>query len=248
MKRTIVITDQTQMPTSNRVCIVGIDETGRCIRPIYNEFGVPKTLLYVDDNLVIRPKARVEFDFHDISVVPPHIEDKGFAPDYIVKKGFCTEAEWDSALKKNSFTKVSDIFNNLLVGNRWVAPGTNTRSISTLSRVKIDAVNLNEWDNKLRYRLSFYDTSRELFDIPISDLAFRELCYKEVKRESKDRMEVAQRLTNLLTTASRVYLRLGLARPWAQPGSSESRCYLQVTGIYSFPDYLQGKSFADFLS
>jgi hypothetical protein len=27
----------------------------------------------------------------------------------------------------------------------------------------------------------------------------------------------------------------------------ESWCYLQVNGIYTFPDYLEGKCFADFL-
>lgn len=247
MKKTIVITDQTQMPTSNRVCIVGIDKFGRCIRPVYDEFGVPKKLLFIGDNLIIRPKAKVQFDFHDTDITSPHIEDKSFNPDHIIGKGLCTNAEWDNILKDSSYTSVDDIFSNLLIGNRWVAPGADTKSISTLSQVTVNAVNLNQWENKLRYRLSFCDTTDELFDLPISDLAFRELCYKEIRRDGKDRLKVAQRLTKLITTANKVYLRLGLARPWAQPGSSERRCYLQVTGIYSFPDYLRGKSFADFL-
>ena len=38
-----------------------------------------------------------------------------------------------------------------------------------------------------------------------------------------------------------VYLRLGLARAYPK-----NQCYLQVTGVYSFPDYLDGRNFADF--
>jgi hypothetical protein len=44
-----------------------------------------------------------------------------------------------------------------------------------------------------------------------------------------------------------VYLRIGLARHWhpdhEQP---KNRCYLQITGVYTFPDYLGGRCFADF--
>ena len=47
------------------------------------------------------------------------------------------------------------------------------------------------------------------------------------------------RLFNERTT----FLRIGLARHW---GKFPDRCYLQITGIYSFPDYLDGRTFADF--
>jgi len=34
--------------------------------------------------------------------------------------------------------------------------------------------------------------------------------------------------------SSKVYLRIGLARGWKE---FPDRCYLQITGIYTFPDY-----------
>jgi hypothetical protein len=40
-----------------------------------------------------------------------------------------------------------------------------------------------------------------------------------------------------------LYLRIGLARGWDE---QPDRCYLQITGIYTFPDYLAGKTFDDF--
>lgn len=43
--------------------------------------------------------------------------------------------------------------------------------------------------------------------------------------------------------ASDVYLRIGLARGWDK---LPDRCYLQITGIYTFPDYLGGREFVDF--
>lgn len=46
-------------------------------------------------------------------------------------------------------------------------------------------------------------------------------------------------------TSSQVYLRIGLARGWKK---YPDRCFLQITGVYTFPDYLDGKIFADFIS
>jgi hypothetical protein len=56
---------------------------------------------------------------------------------------------------------------------------------------------------------------------------------------------VSDWLTRYLSSSERaVYLRIGLARGWEK---YPDRCYLQVTGIYSFPDYLGGKTLCDFV-
>jgi len=80
----------------------------------------------------------------------------------------------------------------------------------------------------------------------ISDLAFRAFCDAELNRHSS-RLAASQWITELLKSADRLYLRLGLACPWAPcDGGFGLRCWMQVTEIYTFPDYLVGKSFADF--
>jgi hypothetical protein len=54
--------------------------------------------------------------------------------------------------------------------------------------------------------------------------------------------DIAATLTQQLKKCSG-YLRVGLSRGWKKfPG----RCFLQVTAIHTFPDYLHGRTFADF--
>jgi hypothetical protein len=80
----------------------------------------------------------------------------------------------------------------------------------------------------------------------ISDLAFRAFCDAELYRHSSS-LAASQWITELLKSADRLYLRLGLACPWAPRDSGFGlRCWMQVTGIYTFPDYLVGKLFTDF--
>ena len=90
MRQTIVITDLTQMKGVNYVCIAGISQFGKCIRPVAQDRreGIPKELLFRDNKLIVRPGAKVEFDFHGVKTERPHIEDQGFDPAHIVAKGF----------------------------------------------------------------------------------------------------------------------------------------------------------------
>jgi len=50
-------------------------------------------------------------------------------------------------------------------------------------------------------------------------------------------------LTAVLRNADRLYLRIGLTRGW---GEYRDRRFLQITGVHSVPDYLDGRCFADF--
>jgi len=243
MRQTIIITDLTQMPTGNEVCVAGIGENGECIRPICYR-GFLKEYLYVDNKAVIRPMAKVEFDFHLVKVERPHVEDRGFDPEHIVSKGLCSSIEWENILRTSSYPSVEAIFDGLLEEHKWVRPGANTRSIGTLAKPTIIAVELSE--RSVKPRLKFRDTTGHVFDCPCSDLTLWDLCYSSVKRQGHKREQLSSELISSLRSAGRIYLRLGLARPFRITPIAEPRCYLQVTGIYTFPDYLQGKTFADF--
>jgi len=247
LRQTIVLTDLTQMPAGDQVCVVGISEKGECIRPVC-EGGFQKKYFYIGKDVVIRPRARIEFDFTEAKSEPPHIEDRAFNPSFIIDHGLCSDADWENILRNSSYVRVKDIYNGFLQDGKWVKPGSAIRSIATLSKASISNVHLPEWEGKLRYRLSFRDITGNLFDCPVSDLAFRELIYKEVKRNNRPRSDVSRELTNILKRVERIYLRLGLARPFKKSTAAEPRCYLQVTGVHTFPDYLQGKTFADFLT
>ncbi|RJQ37624.1 MAG: hypothetical protein C4555_05940 [Dehalococcoidia bacterium] len=243
MRKTIVITDLTQMPrefsNGNEVCVVGLDEDGNSVRLICNG-GFQKNYLKRNHLAIVRPSAKVEFDLHVIKVNPPHIEDMGFNPDSITGKGFCTNAEWERALQQTSFDAVEDIFEGHLSGNDWVLPGTETRSIATLSGARIVDIELT--GKNAKPRVTFVDKNRRTYCRPVSDLTLWNRCYSQVIRQHKEPKKVAEELKKTFQESVRLYLRLGLARPWAE----DNKCWLQVTGIYTFPDYLKGKTFADF--
>jgi len=76
-------------------------------------------------------------------------------------------------------------------------------------------------------------------------LAFRRFADTKVNRCGSLSI-AAQQISKLLMSADRLYLRLGLARPWVNPNTGIAGCWMQVTGIHTFPDYLGGKSLADF--
>ncbi len=239
-----MITDLTQMPRANEVCVVGIDEAGNCIRPVCAG-GFLKDYLYDPDGLlVVRHGARVEFDLHTIPCQPPHVEEMGFDPDSIAGKGLCSDEEWENVLRTNSYTEVDSIYDGLLQDNSWVMPGANTRSIGTLSGATIVDIELTP--GRIKLRLRFQDCTGCDFNRPVSDLTLWDRCFSLVKRKGRSCGEVETELVALLRSAERIYLRLGLARPWERVRGEGEKCWLQITGVYTFPDYLGGKSFGDF--
>ncbi|MDP2919309.1 MAG: hypothetical protein Q8O43_03720 [Dehalococcoidia bacterium] len=259
MRKTVIITDLTQMRDGDYVCIAGITESGQCIRPVDatdRQKGIPKSLLQSEakqtesSRVKIAPRAKVEFDVYEVASEPPHIEDIGFNPRHIVNRGFCTEKEWEAVLEENSYFTVATIFDGLLVNFEWVKPGDKTKSLGTLIPSEVIGVELVEWQEygrtRLRYLLSFRDETGHVFKRPVSDLNFRDYCYMSVKRRDVDRKKLEDSLTKSLKEANRVYLRVGLARAFKTSPLAEPRCFTQITGIHTFPDYLEGKTFADF--
>jgi hypothetical protein len=127
--------------------------------------------------------------------------------------------------------------------NGWfIDAGHGTRSLGTVKvqveRVAFTAREDGRWD----YRIAFTDNSGAKYRLAVTDLAFR--CYLDHARtiSGQSPAKAAQQLTDLFQEAT-VYLRIGLARGWDK---YPDRCHLQITGVYSFPDYLNGKCFADF--
>ena len=243
MKKTLIITDLTQMPVGNEVCVVGIDDAGNCIRPVCKGGFLKKYLYNPSGRIVIRPRAKVEFDLHPASCQQPHIEDMIFTPSSVRGKGLCNDKEWEGVLKLSSYVSVSDIFDGFLQERSWVKTGAKTRSIGTVSGATI--INVKLTTNSIKPRLTFKDSSGCEFNRPASDLTLWNRCFALAKKRGCSPLEVEKELISSFQNAKRIYLRLGLARPW-KIEADEERCWLQITGVYTFPDYLNGKSFADF--
>ena len=248
MRKTLIITDLTYM-WGDDVCNAGVDAEGRCVRPV-TRGGVKREHLFGSRLLgrgavAVYPRARVTFDLTPTEVIPPHVEDEEFEARSIVAEGACEDYEWEHILLANSFGSVEDVFDGYLEGGRRVPPGARTRSLGTVADIRILAVKVDDTYGRLQFRLDFADaTGRRYWRYPVNDLAFRAALQANVDALGDDR-KAEQAILLALRLSERVYVRVGLARP-EQLGSFPEACWTQVTGIYTFPDYLNSKTFADF--
>lgn len=92
------------------------------------------------------------------------------------------------------------------------------------------------------YRIVFVDDSGQSYRLAVVDMAFRDYArFLRIKEEIPPD-EITRRLTTRLRERE-VFLRIGLARYWKEFPDER---HLQITGIHTFPDYLDGRCFADF--
>jgi hypothetical protein len=238
----LVITDLTRMQ-QGRVCIAGYDQHRRAVRPVLPPPGIPESALYADGQPIIFPFALVEFDLQLPDPQPPHTEDVRYAPDStrLVRKINSRE----KILSWSLFPSVSAVFGQpVLTGpGYYVLDCEGERSLGTIQPEKIKEVTYapgeetDAWD----YRILFDDSLGYTYRLKITDLSWQYFCHSQ-RSETHDPARIATELTQTLRQRQ-VYLRIGLSRGWKK---FPERCFLQVNAIYTFPDYLEGRTFADF--
>ena len=243
MKTLLAITDLTRMQ-HGMVCIAGQDPEGHCVRPVLNPPRIAERLLLKNGQALVFPFAAVEFDLLQATPKPPHTEDRLFDPRRIILKGTLTETQKRRVLDKSLFENVAALFAQpILQGpGHYVADGQGPRSVGTLRPKDIHKVFYSPGDdNAWNYHLGFSDSADAYYRLKITDLTWGYYCAAR-RTADRDPAVIADELTELLKGQT-VYLRLGLSRGWAKfPG----RCFLQINAVYTFPDYLLGKTFADF--
>ena len=79
MRKHLVITDVTRMQ-EGRVCVVGYDQNGNCIRPVLPPPGIQEDTLYSQGRPIVFPFAVVEYDLLRPLSDPPHTEDCRYDP------------------------------------------------------------------------------------------------------------------------------------------------------------------------
>ncbi len=243
MRELIAITDVTEMWASE-VCVAGVTQELECVRPVI-EGGVQLWDLYKDDTPIIFPGAKVWMDFSPAPVNPPHIEDRTFDHQTIEYKDAFEGRHWETLLRKTSSESVQAIFDHNLKERR-VAPGTQTRSLGTIGGVTILDLNVDtRYDRRTVLRMDFEDALGEVHTrFPVNDLAFRGM-FSQLTETARTTSQAANSLMSKLKRADRTYLRIGLARP-TSIGNYPETCWVQITGVYTFPDYLDGKNWSAF--
>lgn len=249
MRRRVLITDLTRM-RGERVCLAGYTRKGGlpdfCVRPLFRFGDVTESWLYPRVG-VIRPFAVVELDLVKHDPDKPHGEDWLVDPRFRVVQELLPSEERAAFLKAIEDAAVRETFGAEIHHDRgwFVRSGEGERSLGTVLVAPLEEVTYQrrsdrgKWD----YRIAFHDASGAHFRLAVTDLAFR-LHLDWLRDNGSTPARAARIVQNALGSADRIYLRIGLARGW---GDYPDRCFLQVTGVYSFPDYLDGKCFADFV-
>jgi len=240
----LTVTDLTRMQ-GQRVCVAGYTDADVCVRLDFPTGRLTESWLRIDAQQVIRPFSVVELDLLWPKPKPPHTEDWVVDPERRALRRLLPTAEREALLKRLADDSVESIFGaGIHTGPGWyVQTGEGQRSLGTIAPSLVREVTFfpnysGTWD----YRLAFDDQAGRSYCLMVTDLAFRYYLDCRRTRERLPHAAAAHQLTEALQKA-RVYLRIGLARGWVKyPG----RCYLQITGVYSFPDYLGGRCFADF--
>lgn len=243
MKTRIVITDLTRM-YHGHVCLAGYTGNRCCVRPVLKQKGISERSLYLDNGRIITPFSVVDLELLEPDPQPPHTEDVLFREGSFNFIRMVNDRK--SVLGWSLFKNVEDIFEQEIQSGPgyFVIDCRGPRSLGTISSLEIHEVRYEMgmegvWD----YRLCFYDGSNQYYRLKITDLTWQYYC-NHLKDEKNTPIDVARRITEDLKKRE-IYLRIGLARGWKK---FPERCYLQITGIYTFPDYLEGKNFSLFKS
>jgi len=242
MKTQLVITDVTRMQ-EGRVCVAGYDKDLKCIRPVLPPSGIQESTLYSKEKPIVFPFAIVEYDLLQPTPQPPHTEDIRYDPTSVRFIKRLEESRRQNALVKTLFPSVQALFQVPIhsdVGH-YIMDGSGPRSLGTIQpRRIIKAIYEQSLEGKWKYRIGFVDSDETTYWLTVTDLTWRyfndDLC-----RQGRAPQAISSEMTSVLKS-SQVYVRIGLARGWEK---FPDRCFIQMTGVYTFPDYLNGRTFAD---
>lgn len=227
--RRLMVTDITRFSTREKVCTAAIDvETGECLRPMpYFEFD-----WCVANN--IHPGTILEGQFSRIpNSSSPHTEDFFYTRGSLSPHGKATSAQFKATLDRTLSSSISDGFGVLFTQNQKHIPIGTPPNLSIIT-IKVPPSVLRIRKDKFnsgKIKASFTDRSGHSFSfIPITDLGFYDYAMGHYRDGTLGHIET------LIHFQEEVYLRIGLSRPY-QTTDGRNGFWLQVNGIYSFPNY-----------
>lgn len=227
VSRKIIITDLTRFK-SDDVCTAGYDmATKELIRPL------PYIKRSDCERLKILPGAIIEGEFTPkLHPEEPHVEDHDRAK--MSYHGPCSSADFKKALEFGLFDSIDAGFEHPRKEHpRCVPKGHSVqRSIITI-RVDPEGIEVAQSPfDADKIRVNFTDSNGERYEsFPLTDLGFYRYAQGEL---AKKRL---REVNGFLQKQEEVLLRIGLARCWKHRESGIEGYWMQVNGIYTFPDY-----------
>jgi len=224
----IIITDLTHFDNKDFVCTAGIStDTGQCIRPM------PYLPIKDCEHLKILPGAILSGEFEppaDIS--PPHTEDRNHKQLKYLRS--CSPEQFKELLDNSLAESVSDGFGIQLAFKQKHIPVEHdlAHSIITIKIPSQNATIIEDSYKQGRIRFNFTDNDRERYWFwPITDLGFYKYALKHIAE--------IEAINDFIHEQDELYLRIGLTRAYTSPDGRHGY-WLQINGIYTFPDYHRG--------
>lgn len=187
-------------------------------------------------NFQIIPGSCLEGNFVRLPGLPaPHIEDRQIVGE-MHEVDSASAAEFEQVLEKSSFTTVESAF-GMLPQNRLYPPATpppmsiitlKLTSPSTQFNLKVDRF------NELKLKADVFDANGYMLSwLPVTDLGFCD----HIASIRKTDPQLSQ-LNAFINSQRIVYLRIGLSRRFFADHDRDGY-WLQLNGIYSFPNFRQ---------
>ncbi|MFT4041352.1 MAG: hypothetical protein QM692_24430 [Thermomicrobiales bacterium] len=238
MRQRMVVLDVTQM-RGNKVCVGGYLTDGEPIRPICFPFGPDASWLEPAPGVVISPFSVVDLHVggkpEDLQA--PHTEDRLVPPRGHRVVETLPAADCREWLEWRQAPGVAEIFGATVrraedqEWGRFVQRGEGARSLGTVRAAQVLSVlcGHDAQSGKRDYRMQFQDGLGAVYRLAVVDRAFR--ARVDAVMDAAGASAAGQRIGAELR-GQEVWLRIGLARGWAQ---FPDRCYLQITGVYGLP-------------
>jgi len=218
----------TRFKKGNRnVCVAVIDpQNGQCLRPM------PYLTIDSCAKLNVQPGAKI------VGVITlkrnsskPHVEDASYGK--LKFGGPSTATEFRDVLEMTLSTSISEGFGVSFEEKQKYIPDETPAEKSILTiKVQPNQVRIHEDQySPGKIKLSFSDSSGHYFQyLSITDRGFYDFAQKH---QNDSELAKVQRL---IANQEEIYLRIGLSRSYVAPNGRKG-CWLQVNGIYSFPEY-----------
>ncbi len=225
-----VVTDLTRFRNPDIVCIAMVDmESGQCFRPMPYLKSREVRRLNIHPGAILRGNLALKEDLDY-----PHIEDATFTKRRYAGK--VDRSMFRSILERTLSDSVEGGFGVTIDrGQKHINHGQPaTCSIITIKvppkRLSIEP---DRFDPE-KIRASFTDGAGFLYRyLSITDRGFFDFAKKH---QDDGQLDKASRFVR---SQQEVYLRVGLSRRYSPQDDERDGYWLQVNGIYTFPDYLE---------
>lgn len=228
MNRTIILTDLTRFSNPAILCSAGIDTaSGDCIRPKpYFKYVICKSLQVQPGHVV------TGFFTPTQDRSRPHQEDYEYKDLHFHQP--CSSEEFKRVLNMSLYPSIAEGLEiDLEPGKRCVPVShTGPRSLITIKINPSEAEIVHDTHKPEKLKLNFCDASGKRYHtIPITDLGYHDYA---VQHHAKD--DIAA-MNQIIHWQDELYLRIGLSRVFQPSPDQQGGYWLQVNGIYTFPDY-----------